>query len=424
MNKDKTELKIEYIQLRDLTPYENNARKHEKADLQTIENSIDEFGMCDPIGIWGKQNIIVEGHGRLLALQELGYEEAPCIRLDHLTDEQRRAYALAHNKTSEMSQWDFDKLEAELAKLDELGVAMDGFGFEGLDGDIPEITEDDVPEIDEENEPITKRGQIWKMGNHYLMCGDATNAKDVEKLMSAGECPTSGADLLFTDPPYGYEYQSNQRTKSAKFDVIKNDDKILDFMPAIKKCIDGFVFICTSWKVIDRWTELFKRYYELTNIVIWNKGGGGMGDLEKTFSTDYEMILVANNGYDLKGRRFGSVWNFSKTEIEKMKKQELIKILLDQQEFYSVWNIQKDNSNDYIHPTQKPVALAARAIRSTTEKGDTVLDVFGGSGTTLIACEQMQRKCRMMELDPKYCDVIIKRWEALTGQKSELIERN
>lgn len=201
------------------------------------------------------------------------------------------------------------------------------------------------------------------------------------------------ANMIFTDPPYGYEYQSNMRTKSKKFDVLKNDDKILDFMPAIKDYASGFVFICTTWKVLDKWLPLFSHYYDLTNMIVWDKGGGGMGDLEHTFSTDYEIILVSNNGKEIKGKRIGSVWS-----------------------------IKKDNASDYVHATQKPVKLAATAIEETTDEGDTVLDCFGGSGSTLIACEQLNRKCRMMELDPKYCDVIIKRWEQLTGQKAELVK--
>ena len=229
------------------------------------------------------------------------------------------------------------------------------------------------------------------------------------------------AALLFTDPPYGYSYQSNMRTQSDKFEVIENDDKILNFIPAIKNAVDGFVFVCTTWKVADRWIELFKQYYDLTNVIIWDKGGGGIGDLKHTFATDYEMILVSHNGKEIRGKRIGSVWEFGKAELTKMKKAELIKILMDLQEKQSIWEIKKDNANDYEHPTQKPVALAARAIRHTTERGDTVLDCFGGSGSTLMACEQMQRKCRVMELEPKYCDVIIKRWETLTGEKAVLI---
>lgn len=201
------------------------------------------------------------------------------------------------------------------------------------------------------------------------------------------------ADLVFTDPPYGYEYQSNMRDKSAKFDVLKNDDKILDFMPVIKGVCDGFVFICTAWKCLDKWLPLFKENFELTNMIIWDKGGGGIGDLKHTFATDYEIILCTNNGREITGKRIGSVWH-----------------------------IGKDNPNAYVHATQKPVELAATAIQNTTNAGDTVLDVFGGSGSTLIACEQLDRKCRMMELDPKYCDVIIQRWENLTGQKAVLVD--
>ena len=200
-------------------------------------------------------------------------------------------------------------------------------------------------------------------------------------------------DCIFTDPPYGYEYQSNMRTKSKKFDVLKNDDKILDFMPAIENVCKGFVFICTTWKVLDKWLPLFQKHYNLSNMIIWNKGGGGIGDLEHTFSTDYEIILCSNNGAKITGKRIGSVWSIS-----------------------------KDNANDYVHATQKPVKLAATAIENTTVKNDIVLDVFGGSGSTLIACEQLKRKCYMMELDPKYCDVIIKRWEKLTGGKAELVK--
>lgn len=190
-------MKIIEININDLTPYENNARKHGNDDVTAIKKSIEEFGMCDPVGVWGDKNIIVEGHGRLLALKQLGYTTVPCIRLDHLTDEQRRAYALAHNKTAELSEWDFEKLETELSELAEMGVEMDGFGFESFEPDDLEIIEDDIPEVDEESKPITKRGQIWKLGNHYLMCGDATNEKDVELLMSAGEYPTGNGASVF-----------------------------------------------------------------------------------------------------------------------------------------------------------------------------------------------------------------------------------
>lgn len=219
------------------------------------------------------------------------------------------------------------------------------------------------------------------------MCGDSTRIDDVEKLLNGNKM-----NMLFTDPPYGYNYQSNMRMK--KFDILENDDKILDFMKVTYNYIKGFVFICTTWKVLEKWLSLFNDYYNLTNMIIWAKGGGGIGDLKHTFSTDYEIILCSNNGKELTGKRIGSVWN-----------------------------CKKDNGNGYVHPTQKPIELSSIAIKNTTLKNDNVLDVFGGSGSTLIACEQLNRNCYMMELDPKYIDVIIERWEKFTGKKAVLIER-
>jgi len=198
--------------------------------------------------------------------------------------------------------------------------------------------------------------------------------------------------MVFTDPPYGYEYQSNMRDKSEKFDVIKNDDKILDFFPNVKEICRGFIFVCTTWKVLNKWIPLFEKYLSLTNMLIWDKGGGGIGDLKHTFSTDYEIMLVSHQKHELTGKRIGSVWKLN-----------------------------KDMPTDYIHPTQKPVSLSALAIGETTKENDIVLDFFGGSGSTLIACEQLNRKCRMMELDAHYCDVIIARWEKFTGKEAKLI---
>lgn len=408
----KTDLKIEYIDVTKLKPYEKNARKHEEYDVSQIAKSIEAYGFNDPIGIWGKDNQIVEGHGRLLAAKKLGMKEVPCIRLDDLTDEQRREYTIMHNKTAELSTWDFDMLEKELSELD-----FDGFDIDWnieTEKTPDEIVEDVPPEVDEEHEPICKLGDIWRLGEHRLMCGDSTDKDTVARLMNGEK-----ADMVFTDPPYGYSYQSNMRVKSEKFAVIENDDKILNFFPIIQEFNNGFVYVCTTWKVADLWTELFKQYLDLTNVIIWDKGCGGMGDLYHTFSTDYEMILVCNNGKEIKGKRYGSVWNFSKEEITKMKKEQLLKILIHEREYYSIWKDKKDNSIEYLHPTQKPVGLSARAIRSSCEQGEIVFDLFGGSGSTMIACEQLGRRCFTMELDPKYCDVIIRRWEAFTGKKAE-----
>lgn len=383
----------------ELLPAPYNPRKDlQPADkeYQQLKKSIQEYGYVEPI-IYNKQTgMVVGGHQRLKVLKDLGFADIECVEVD-LDETQEKALNIALNKIS--GSWDTEKLKDLLLDLQSLDYDLDltGFSIDELnDLDIvgiepeKEVEEDDFDESTVPDEPIAKYGEIYKLGNHRLMCGDSTSITDVEKLLGGMR-----ANIVFTDPPYGYNYQSNRRKKTDKFDVIKNDDKILDFFPNINIVCDGFVFICTTWKVLDKWLPLFKQYHELTNMIIWDKGGGGIGDLKHTFLTDYEIILCSNNGKELKGKRIGSVWD-----------------------------VAKDNANKYIHPTQKPVELSALAIKETTDIGDAVLDLFGGSGSTLIACEQLKRNCFMMELDPHYVDVIIARWEQYTGKKAERIETN
>lgn len=371
--------------IKELIPYEKNPRKNDKS-VDKVAKSIDQFGFRVPVVI-DKDNVIVCGHTRYKAAQKLQLASIPCVVADDLTDEQIKAYRLADNKVSEDSEWDIDLLAEELNGI--IDIDMSDFGFLDIedDSDIEDAQEDNfTAEIPDE--PKAKYGDIYQLGNHRLMCGDSTSVDDVKNLMVGGKV----ANIVFTDPPYGYNYQSNMREKSEKFDVIENDDKILDFFPNVKMFCNGFVFICTTWKVLDKWIPLFKRYFDLTNMIIWDKGGGGIGDLKHTFATDYEVILCASNGKEITGKRIGSVWA-----------------------------IDKDSANSYVHPTQKPVKLSELAIRNTTNKRDIVLDLFGGSGSTLIACEQLNRICYMMEYDPKYVDVIIKRWEDFTGKKAVLL---
>ena len=374
-------MNIHEIAVDELTPYENNPRNNEKA-VDAVAASIKEFGFKQPIVI-DANNVVVCGHTRLLAAKKLGIKAVPCVIADDLTEEQIRAYRLADNKVAELAGWNDELLAFEMSAIQE--IDMSAFGFE-IPQDEPEqgeVIEDDYNE-EPPAEPKSKLGDIYQLGDHRLMCGDSTKYDDIEKLMDH-----QTADMVFTDPPYGYNYQSNMRVKSKKFDVLENDDKILDFFPNVQRICNGFVFICTTWKVLDKWIPLFKKYHELSNMIIWNKGGGGIGDLKHTFSTDYEVILCASNGKEITGKRIGSVWT-----------------------------IPKDNANNYTHPTQKPVKLAEMAIRNTTSTGDVVVDLFGGSGSTMIACEQLNRSCYMMEYDPKYADVIIDRWEKFTGQKA------
>lgn len=370
------------LKIKDLKPYEKNPRKNDGA-VEYVANSIKEFGFKVPIVV-DKDNVIVAGHTRYKAAKKLGLKEVPAIVADDLTDEQVKAFRLADNKVAEQAEWDIDLLGEELSDI--LDIDMEDFGFSFSEEDV-EVVED-APVIEPKKDPVTKLGDMWKMGGHLLLCGDSTNITDVERLMGGEK-----ADMVFTDPHYGYEYQSNSRGE--KFEVLKNDDKILDFFPNIQMVCNGFVFICTTWKVLDKWLPLFKKYHNLTNMIIWSKGGGGIGDLAHTFATDYEVILCSNNGREITGKRIGSVWA-----------------------------VKKDSGNRYVHPTQKPVKLSEFAIRNTTERGEIVLDLFGGSGSTLIACEQLDRRCRMMEYDPIYCDVIVERWEQFTGEKAELVSGN
>ena len=383
-------LSVKYIRKDDLIPYINNSRTHDSNQVKQIASSIKEFGFTNPILV-DEDSGIIAGHGRLLAADLLGIDEVPTITLEGLTEAQRKAYVIADNQLALNAGWDLDNLKVEIDRLTELDFDIDLLGFEDdfLSSLIEEPTEgltdeDAVPDSPEN--PVTVEGDVWILGNHRLMCGDSTSIDAVDKLMDGNK-----ADMVFTDPPYGVSYQSNMRTKSDKFDVIKNDDVFLDVAPVIEACSVGWVFVWTSWKVLTKWIDLFDGFGYPTNQVIWFKGGGGIGDLKKTFSSDYETALVWHRGAELTGKRIGSVWK-----------------------------VDKDGASLYKHPTQKPVALPEEAIDKTTKVKNKVLDLFGGSGSTLIACEKTNRCCRMMELDPKYCDVIIKRWEEFTGKEAVL----
>ena len=378
---------IEEKEISALIPYVNNARTHSDDQVAQIAASIKEFGFNNPILIDG-DNGVIAGHGRLQAAQKLGLSKVPTICLSHLSESQRKAYILADNRLAENAGWDTDLLSLELKDLLDMDFDIELAGFSTddiiLEQDEGLTDEDAVPEIPEE--PTTKLGDVWILGNHRLMCGDSTSIDAVEALMDGQK-----ADMVFTDPPYGINYQSNMRTKSEKFEVLANDDVLLDIAPIIESCSNGWVFVWTSWKVITKWVDMFAGFGYPTNQVIWFKGGGGIGDLKKTFSSDYETALVWNRGADLTGKRIGSVWK-----------------------------VGKDGAAEYKHPTQKPVALPEEALDKTTKQGYKILDLFGGSGSTLIACEKTNRNAYLMELDPKYCDVIIKRWEEYTGKQAIL----
>ena len=388
---------IEWKDVQGLTPYARNSRTHSDEQVAQICASIKEFGWTNPILI-DDESTIIAGHGRLLASQRLSLKEVPTITLTGLTEAQKRAYVIADNRLALNAGWDNDMLAIELKDLADEGFDLDltGFDTKEIDALLAEADkiedgltdEDAVPELPEV--PTSVLGDVWILGRHRLVCGDSTEIDTVDKLMDGHI-----ADMVFTDPPYGISYQSNMRVKSNKFDVIKNDNIFLDIAPIIETKSKGWVFVWTSWKVLPDWIKQMESFGYPTNQIIWFKGGGGIGDLKKTFSSDYETALVWHRGAELTGKRIGSVWK-----------------------------IDKDGATNYLHPTQKPVSLGVEAIEKTTRSGASVLDLFGGSGSTLIACEKTGRNARLVELDPLYVDVIIKRWQAFTGQEAVNEESN
>jgi DNA modification methylase len=366
----------------ELIPYARNSRTHSDEQIAQIMASIKEFGFTNPILTDG-DNGIIAGHGRLMAAQRLGLNEVPTIELSHLTEAQKKAYIIADNKLALNSGWDEDMLKIELQELYDIGYDVDLIGFTDeeledmdidLEGDLKVIDEskaDDVPEIVEN--PVIKLGDLIELGNHRLLCGDSTSEEDVKRLMDGKK-----ADMVFTDPPYGVSYDS----PSDKHKIIKNDDVFLDgWIPLVQKYSKGFIFMWTSYQVLPEWIKITEPFGRMTNMVVWAKGGGGLGDLYKRFATDYELALVWNRGESLKNKRIGSVWS-----------------------------INKDAGASYVHPTQKPVELMEKGILNCSFAKSIIMDLFLGSGSTLIACENLNRKCYGMELDEKYAQVIVQRW--------------
>ena len=328
--------------------------------------------------------MVLGGNMRLKASKDAGLSEVWIDIAEGLTEEQKKEFIVKDNVGFGEWEWDILANEWDSVQLAEWGLDV----WENLDDKEPEaglIEDDEIPEV---KESIVKRGDIWQLGEHRVMCGDSTSSDDVAKLMNGEK-----ADMVFTDPPYGVSYQSNMRTKSQKFDVLENDDTfITEWINNLPLYSNGFVFVWTSWKVLKQWIEFCEGIGDLSNIIVWDKGGGGIGDLKKTFLTDYEVALVYHRGAEIIGKRLGSVWS-----------------------------VGKDSASSYLHPTQKPVELAVVAIENILQRNKIVLDLFLGSGSTLIAAEKLKRKCYGMELDEKYCDVIINRWEQFTGLKATII---
>lgn len=417
-------MQIELINIDEIIPYENNAKLHPKEQIEQIKKSILEFGNNDPIAI-DKDNVIIEGHGRLLALKELGYKEVEVIKLGHLTEEQRKAYTLIHNKLTMNTDFDIEILESELAAINI--IDMSDFDFDlDIEMEVSTIEDDyDVEEkLEQIEEPKSKLGDVYQLGKHRLMCGDSTQKKDVMQLMN-----NQVADMLLTDPPYNVNI-SNSDGMTIENDNMSDDNfkQFLNsaFQTASASLKKGGAFYI--WHG-DSETVNFRNACEdnelsVRQCLIWVKNGFNFG--RQDYKWKHEPCLYGwKNGashYFIDEFNNPTVIE-DNLNIDLLKKEELKKLveeLLSDRVPTTIIHEDKPLKNDK-HPTMKPINLLSFQIKNSSKKEEIVLDLFGGSGSTLISCEQLNRKCYMMEYDPKYVDVIIDRWETLTGKKAVLV---
>ncbi len=390
---------VEHWSLQRLIPYAKNARTHDDTQVSQIAGSIAEFGFVNPILV-GDDNVIIAGHGRLMAAQQLGLDTVPVIVLHHLTEAQRRALVIADNKIAENAGWNDELLKLELEELGDLGFDLDLIGFSdeeldellGNDEQSGETDEDEIPEV--EDEPVSRHGDVWVLGDHRLLCGDSTSKQDLEKLMN-GEL----ADMAFTDPPYNVDYGNNAKDKMRGKDRrIMNDNLGDDFYQFLKDALTnllsvtkGACYIAMSSSELDTLQKAFRDAGgKWSTFIVWAKNTFTLG--RSDYQRQYEPILYGwregNDHFWCGARDQGDVWFFNKPV-----------------------------KND-LHPTMKPVELVERALRNSSKSRDIVLDLFGGSGSTLIACEKTGRAARLIELDPKYVDVIVRRWQDYSGEQA------
>jgi DNA modification methylase len=411
-------LQIEDLSIEDLHPYKNNPRLHPQRQIDKLARGIRDFGFLIPVLIDDK-NRILAGHARIDAAKTLGLLQVPCVRARHLSEAQKRAFTILDNRLAEDSTWDFQLLAQEIELLQNEGIELQATGFE-----IPEVemifnavapsasnpADDTLPNLRPDRVTI-KPGDLWIIGDHRLFCGDARRRECFATLLSK-----ESAHVVFVDPPYNVKIRGhvsgNGRIKHHEFAQASGEKTSAQFTKFLEESlgllaehsVDGAIhFVCADWRHLDEMLAAGRRTYrELKNLVVWNKTNAGMGSF---YRSQHELIFVWKNGrgkhvnnieLGRHGRNRSNVWT------------------------YAGVNAFGANRHDELamHPTVKPVALVIDAIRDCSRRGDIVLDGFGGSGTTLIACEKTGRKARLIELDPTYCDQIVRRWQKLTGQKA------
>jgi len=401
-------MEIKEIEVTALIPYAKNSRTHDDAQIAQIAASIKEFGWTNPILVDGDKGIIA-GHGRLMAARKLGMVKVPVIELKTLSKAQKKAYIIADNRLALNAGWDNTMLTIELNELleDKFALEILGFDKDELDAllnptqETEGLTDEDaVPDVPDE--PKTKLGDIYILGNHRLMCGDSTNIDAVDALMEFGK-----ANMVFTDPPYNMDFTGGihadgSKSFNSKHGGIKNDkmsqNEAEDFFDAINAiiytyCVGAFYITFYRLGIGEYWKSLERTNLKVRSLIIWDKGNHTLSNSD--YMSKYEPIFYGWTG--------------------------------DNHNFYGgnngmdIWEIKRTAKND-LHPTMKPVELVIKALEDASKPNSIVLDLFGGSGSTMIAAEKLGRKARLMELDPKYCDVIVKRWEDFTGKQAVLSE--
>jgi len=407
MRSPATAQRIELWPLDRLRPYERNARTHSPEQVAQIAASIREFGFTNPLLVDGANGILA-GHGRLAAAKAMGMAEVPVIVLDHLSAEQRRAYVLADNKLALNAGWDEELLRLELTDLGKLDfdLSLIGFSDDELADLLPDVEELPPEDADADAvpkppaDPVTKPGDVWLLGKHRVMCGDSTSIEAVEQLMDGKKAQT-----FFTDPPYG-DNVGGLRTKAAherepgkglvkRVSFIAND-KDIDWLEEVFNLVPGFLeadntkMVFFKWDRFEQIKSMAAAFGEPTALCVWDRVRKASAFFR--FQPQHELCLHWGNQADKK----------------------------EPADLSNVWRVPKELELKELHPTVKPIAIIEPALRVTTDKGKRVLDLFGGSGTTLIAAESSGRIAHLMELDPRYCDVIVKRWQQFTGKRATL----
>ena len=422
MRNEHFEQKIEFKPVGSLAPYPRNARKHSKAQIKQIAQSIEKFGFTNPV-LLGTGGQILAGHGRVEAAKQLGMAEVPTILLAHLTDIEKKAYVIADNKLALNANWDSDMLAIELKGLSDIDFDVELTGFsiaetdyviEGAKNRNTRGRDSNLDEVPPHGSTaVTATGDLWLLGNHRLVCGDARNKADFDALMGEEK-----ADLVFTDPPYNVKIDGNVgglgSIKHREFAFASGEMTETEFTSFLSMTLgncataskDGAIaFVCMDWRHMRELLEAgAKAFTELKNLCVWNKTNGGMGSF---YRSKHELVFVYKvgtathtNSFELgqTGRYRTNVWDYAGiSSLGANRAEELA-----------------------MHPTVKPVALIADAIKDCSRRGEIVLDCFGGSGSTLIAADTTGRKARLIEYDPIYCDTIIRRWQKVTGKDAVL----